>query len=129
MNHDDIDRACEVLDDRLHRVDQEAKTLDAALAGLKRMRDELDAPHRTARPRTTLSSCVRPAESWMSSSPRNGVALPPQLQILNFFLAGVASTLPEASTARTLNLCLPSESFLYFFGELQDLNLRLSSLH
>jgi len=46
MDINDIDRACEVLDDRLRRVDQEAKTIDAALAGLERMRDDLDAPGR-----------------------------------------------------------------------------------
>jgi len=48
MDHDDLDGAYTVLCDRLRRLDQEARTVDAALAGLERMRDELDAPQRKA---------------------------------------------------------------------------------
>ncbi len=48
---------------------------------------------------------------------------------MNFLLAGVGSTLPATSTARTLKTCLPGFSFLYVFGDLHRLNDFLSSLH
>jgi len=48
---------------------------------------------------------------------------------LNLSLAGEESVLPAASVARTLNLCLPFFSRLYFLGDLQGLNGFLSSLH
>ena len=48
---------------------------------------------------------------------------------MNFLFAGVGSTLPASSIARTLKTCLPGFSFLYFFGDLHGLNGFLSSLH
>ena len=47
---------------------------------------------------------------------------------MNFALAGVGSTLPAASVARTLNTCLPGSRCLYFFGDVQLRHFFLSSL-
>src|SRR5262245_44879870 len=51
------------------------------------------------------------------------------LRTLNRFTAGVGSTLPAGSIARTLKTCLPGLRRLYFFGDLQVLNGFRSSLH
>src|SRR6187551_3455663 len=51
-----------------------------------------------------------------------------QPRTVNFFLAGVESTCPAGSIARTLKTCLPGSTFLYFFGDLQRSNGLPSSL-
>ena len=48
---------------------------------------------------------------------------------MNLSLAGVGSTLPAASIARTSNVCLPFLRRLSFFGEEQGFHRFLSSLH
>ena len=47
---------------------------------------------------------------------------------LNFTFAGVGSTLPAASTARTSMVCLPTFTFT-LYGEVQTLNAPLSKRH
>jgi hypothetical protein len=44
-------------------------------------------------------------------------------------LAGVPSTFPAASLARTLNVCEPSTSVEYGFGLVQGVNVRVSRAH
>ena len=48
---------------------------------------------------------------------------------MNLSFAALESTLPAASIARTLNLCLPWSRFLIVFGEVQGLNFLLANPH